>query len=253
MMQRIVDFFAPVGLSDAIVKFVIFQAMIAPFNLVIYHAVLGASWGTFAKTLLSGFLVSAPFIVLALAMLAHLQKLRCQLAELASTDMLTGLLNRRAFLGLIGSGPEDVLATDGTMLMIDIDHFKRINDTYGHEVGDLCLRAVANFLQNLVHEKDYIARIGGEEFGCFTTRDAHFALEVAQKLASGLRIDAGPHGFLELTMSVGSARSAAGSAIKQALSRADKALYAAKGAGRARCISWSDNMEMNAGVAFAIA
>ncbi len=246
-MQKVVDFFAPVSLSDAIIKFVIFQAMIAPFNLVIYHGVLRASWDTFAKTLVSGFLVSAPFIVLALAMLAHLQRLRNELGQLAGTDMLTGLLNRRAFLGLIGSGPENVLVTDGTMLMIDIDHFKRINDTYGHDVGDLCLKAVAAFLQNLVQEQDRIARIGGEEFGYFTARDKCVAMNVAQQLASGLRIDAGPHGFLELTMSVGFASSTAGSAIKQVLSRADKALYAAKAAGRARCISWSESMERTIG------
>ena len=135
--------------------------------------------------------------------------------------------------------------------MIDIDHFKRVNDTYSHDVGDLCLKAVAAFLQDLVQEQDHIARIGGEEFGYFTARETQVAMTVAQKLASGLRIDVGPHGFLELTMSVGSARSTAGSAIKQVLSRADKALYAAKASGRARCISWSDNLERTIGAASA--
>ena len=106
MMQKVVDFFAPVCLPDAIIKFLVFQAMIAPFNLVIYHGVLRAPWDTFAKTLVSGFLVSAPFIVLALAMLAHLQRLRNELAELAGTDMLTGLLNRRAFWAGSAAGPK---------------------------------------------------------------------------------------------------------------------------------------------------
>lgn len=152
-----------------------------------------------------------------------------RLQGLASTDELTGLPNRREVLQRLAErGPLAVL-------MIDVDFFKRINDTHGHVVGDDVLRHLARVLTAHVRDGDLLGRLGGEEFvAVLPATELPQALEVAERLRAAV---AGtpllrrpePVGF---TISVGAAVRADGEATEALLARADGALYQAKGAGR---------------------
>jgi diguanylate cyclase (GGDEF)-like protein len=167
-----------------------------------------------------------------------------QLLELASRDALTRVLNR--------NGLDDALARHFaareivplTLLEVDVDHFKRINDAFGHATGDTMLRAIADALSTRVRGNDFVARIGGEEFviGC-VGGDMGVALSLGERLRAGvatLRV-AGPDGRARLscTVSVGVSRSFAALAGRdQALHEADRALYAAKSEGRNRVVAF---------------
>lgn len=160
------------------------------------------------------------------------------LRALADTDGLTGLLNRRAFLPFA----EDALSyfkryqRQFSILMFDIDHFKRVNDTYGHSAGDEVIRAVGTLISNEIRSTDRVARFGGEEFVVLLREtDEHLAATLADRLRrkiSELRVASGDQ-KINFTASVGCAMSDESSRdVEDVIQRADKALYAAKSAGR---------------------
>jgi two-component system cell cycle response regulator len=164
-----------------------------------------------------------------------------ELRHLATTDPLTGLANRREFLASAERELVRVRRYDrpATVLMFDIDHFKRINDTHGHAAGDEALRHVAAICRDLLRESDIVGRLGGEEFGILLPEtDVPSAREAAERLRQALaraEIPRPDGGILRLTASIGIAACVAGDgSIEQALSRADDALYRAKGNGRNR-------------------
>jgi diguanylate cyclase (GGDEF)-like protein/PAS domain S-box-containing protein len=170
-----------------------------------------------------------------------------RLAHLAATDSLTGLANRAGFFGAVESAVASSSRTDRqpALLMVDMDHFKAINDTYGHETGDAVLRSFAKLCRRLFRSQDIIGRIGGEEFAIVlpeTTADA--ALARAERLRAGaekLRFR-GRATDLRVTASIGIAHVLPGErGIGAALSRADKALYAAKRGGRNRIVVHADD------------
>jgi two-component system cell cycle response regulator len=154
--------------------------------------------------------------------------------ELAVTDPLTGLRNRRYFLRhLDGLLAEETAA----VLMIDIDRFKQINDTAGHAAGDAALRNVAERLRHRLRAADVIARFGGEEFIVALRAAApDYALLVAERLRAGMAAEPISIGaqMLPITISVGLAMAPAGGSAEQAIAAADAALYRAKGGGRNR-------------------
>ncbi|HEY0835508.1 MAG TPA: diguanylate cyclase [Azospirillum sp.] len=164
-----------------------------------------------------------------------------ELRHLATTDPLTGLANRREFLAAAERELVRVRRYDrpAAVLMVDIDHFKRINDTHGHAAGDEALRRVAAICRDLLRESDLIGRLGGEEFGILLPEtDVAAAREAAERLRAALAgadIRRPDGGAMRLTASIGiAACTATDSSIGQALSRADDALYHAKGQGRNR-------------------
>lgn len=164
-----------------------------------------------------------------------------QLEQLAGTDPLTTLQNRRQLQAefnrerarqrrhkqLIG------------VLELDIDHFKRVNDTHGHGVGDEVLRALARRWRSLIREVDVLARIGGEEFVVLVPEtDYDGATELAERLRTGTASQpvTTSAGDLDITVSVGIALAAPGQGgLDNVLGRADQALYQAKRSGRNRC------------------
>jgi diguanylate cyclase len=164
-----------------------------------------------------------------------------ELEFLAEHDTLTGLLNRRAFMRL--AQQELDLAARAQLashcIMVDLDFFKRINDTYGHPAGDAMLLHVANVLRRGVRSTDILARLGGEEFIVLlphTSRDG--ALGVAEKMRVLVRSQALRHldQDLPITASFGVSGAEAGQAIQAdtVYSAADRALYLAKKGGRDR-------------------
>jgi diguanylate cyclase (GGDEF)-like protein len=161
--------------------------------------------------------------------------LRRALADAANTDALTGLLNRRG----IEPELERLLAAGRlSVVMVDLDHFKRYNDRHGHLVGDEALRRVAGVLTAAAGAEDRVARFGGEEFTvALTGADAPAAEAYAGRVMAALR-EEDVADELRLTVSVGVATLGADGATVDALLRqADAALYRAKASGRDRVAS----------------
>lgn len=159
------------------------------------------------------------------------------LAKAATTDYLTGLFNRPALLQLIEQEVARVPRSGKsfTLVLADIDHFKRINDQFGHEVGDSALVYAADRLRDAMRLQDAIARWGGEEFLIFlpeTPREGamNVAEKVRQAFAAGRHEIAG-HAF-EITLSLGVCAYHDGMTITDCIRGADSALYAAKAQGR---------------------
>lgn len=171
-----------------------------------------------------------------------LQRERSKLRSIAWTDALTGVPNRHYLdrILLRGTALRERRADQPlTVLMIDVDHFKRLNDHYGHPAGDACLRAVAKVLQaTLVRPGDVLARYGGEEFiALVRSADAAGGLVVAERLRAaveGLGIEhrGSPFGIVTVSIGVASATPGAEAAPASLIQAADNALYEAKCAGR---------------------
>lgn len=161
------------------------------------------------------------------------------LRALADTDPLTGLLNRRAFRQAAARALAGTRATDKVgVLMVDIDHFKTVNDTFGHATGDKVLEAVGRAVAALVRDGDRAARFGGEEFVilCLDVTPADIGA-LAERLRTGIAAAPIPLAGLEvsITASVGATlASPLDRDIDDVIERADMALYAAKRAGRNR-------------------
>ena len=156
----------------------------------------------------------------------------------ATTDALTGLANRGAIVDRLNKMLETGGIAAGSVLLLDIDHFKRVNDNLGHAAGDEVLRRIAKIISASVREIDVAGRIGGEEFLVVmagATRD--IALTVGERLRlavslSGLRhADGDP-----ITVSIGAASASVGDTPDTLLARSDLALYEAKNAGRNRLV-----------------
>lgn len=179
------------------------------------------------------------------ALRAHQNTLRGmmrQLEGLAATDELTGLYNRRHFLSLASRELQRMQpGQHHGLALIDLDHFKRINDAHGHVAGDRVLQTFAAIVRACLRDGDVVARYGGEEFVLLlpnTDTDQFLAccerLREAFARAEPVGIEVGP-----LSLSIGMTLLSAGDDLDEAFQRADQALYRAKRSGRNRCdASW---------------
>lgn len=163
----------------------------------------------------------------------RLHRANAALETLARCDALTGLANRRAFV----EGARERMAARAPvqLLIADIDHFKRINDSMGHAAGDLALTHAAGVLARAAPEGGLVARIGGEEFALLVPAETDAAALVA-RIAGELAHMPVPAaaGLQRMTCSFGVAVAQPGEGLDALLSRADAALYAAKDGGRDR-------------------
>ncbi|HUU81979.1 MAG TPA: GGDEF domain-containing protein, partial [Phycisphaerae bacterium] len=170
---------------------------------------------------------------------ATLRSERARLSEDASRDALTGLLNRRPFIDTLTREAAFANRTDWplSLVMLDLDHFKLLNDTYGHNAGDVALRRTADRLASLVRQSDSVARFGGEEFAIILpgTRLSQ-AMKIARQLRDALRCDQFIYEdhTIRVTASFGVAElHECGVADAEALiSQSDLAMYEAKRLGR---------------------
>lgn len=160
-----------------------------------------------------------------------------QLHVLAEIDGLTSILNRRTFF----EAGEELIAWSAatgrplTVLMIDVDHFKQVNDTFGHAAGDEVLVVVSNLTRSQLRDSDVVGRYGGDELAVMIPDcGVDKGLEVAERIRSA--VDASPiltaDGAVRATLSIGVAETAGAADLPAALARADAALYEAKKAGR---------------------
>ncbi len=177
-----------------------------------------------------------------------------ELRRLAATDVLTGLANRREF---ISRGTDEVLRAKRynshvCVLMMDIDHFKKVNDTWGHAVGDDVIRQVAAIARDVCRAVDVVGRIGGEEFAVLLPEtDRQGALIVAERLretVAGRTVSLSGGQTLGVSISIGLAEMTREDGdLSHLLGRADAALYEAKQQGRNRvCVAVSSNKPQEA-------
>ena len=181
----------------------------------------------------------SPKIVLART--SNILKLRAatrELERLAATDPLTGAFNRRRFLEVGNAELRRSKRYKKTfsVLMLDIDHFKVVNDTYGHSIGDTALKETVTVIQNAMRAQDILGRLGGEEFAVLVPEShAEDAAALAERIRASIAqivIDT-PDEPLSFTMSIGvSEGDNDDDSVDDALTRADKALYDAKEQGR---------------------
>lgn len=179
-----------------------------------------------------------------IAMRAHQRELveaNRKLRHMATTDSLTGLKNRRYMMERLREQVNLVRRYETACVVgiLDIDHFKYINDTYGHDAGDEVLRMFSNSLRTSLRDTDFVARIGGEEFAVLLPQaDLQTATNVCQRILTNLRETSFPHpGKMgAITASLGLTKLRPADDEAGVLKRADDALYAAKTGGRDRLV-----------------
>lgn len=173
------------------------------------------------------------------------RRVEAELRRMATTDPLTGLWNRRRFLELAEAELSRLrrYGRPVTMLMLDIDHFKSINDSFGHAAGDEALCRLVELCQEELRETDHLGRMGGEEFAiALPETGISEALEVAERLrgrVAGVDLRLSGDTPLYMTVSIGVAACLdSDMSVDRVLDRADRALYEAKEAGRNRVVAF---------------
>lgn len=186
-------------------------------------------------------LLAPPLLFLLLSKLRELSIAHAELLTVASTDALTACLNRRAFTTVVEGYLERVgqeqHGKGGALLVLDIDHFKLVNDSFGHDLGDRALRLVADTIRAAVRQIDLVGRLGGEEFGVFMPGvDPVRTALIADRIRAAVRAAAfAPYGRVHpLSVSVGGATFDRSTTFADLYRAADQRLYAAKNAGRDR-------------------
>jgi diguanylate cyclase (GGDEF)-like protein len=165
---------------------------------------------------------------------AQLEKRSKKLEKIAATDALTGLYNRKKFLDLFVSEYSIMVQRHNalSLLVMDLDHFKQVNDMYGHNIGDEVLKQVSNLLLRELRNVDILCRWGGEEFvALLPAADVADAMAIAEKIR--IRIsEFSLEGLPKVTISIGVSQIKEGDDLHDVIERADKALYLAKMDGR---------------------
>lgn len=182
---------------------------------------------------------------------------RRKIEELARLDGLTGIANRRHFMEISAQLIETCRRDDApvSVIMIDLDLFKRVNDEHGHLAGDMVLRHVSGLLAASLRKSDFLGRYGGEEFAVILPRTPpDKAFQVAEKIRQKVKdnpVKIYDGAFVDMTISAGVsgvADAAAGNPLESLVKEADEALYAAKGAGRNRaCLFDRKEQDFNRG------
>ncbi len=161
----------------------------------------------------------------------ELEESRRTMEKMALTDPLTGLYNRRYIFDFLTG--KDTREEGFSIIMMDIDRFKKINDTYGHPLGDKVLKEVADTIRGAIGEKGVAARFGGEEFLVILpniiSKEAYFYAEQLRKKIENLQITGCPSG---VTISLGVAQYYQGQDVNEVIKTADQLLYLAKESGR---------------------
>lgn len=197
----------------------------------------GLSW---AAAIVLPFLMSAPVFYFFASKLRELAIAHGELAEIASRDSLTTCLNRGAFITLVDAYLAQVNAarpTWGALLMVDADHFKAVNDQFGHASGDEALRLIADQIKAALRVNDLVGRVGGEEFAVFLPHTDHanaqlVAERIRVKVSSTRMVVDGQ--IVPLSVSVGGVDFVKPISFEELFRKADAMLYQAKRLGRNR-------------------
>jgi diguanylate cyclase (GGDEF)-like protein len=198
-----------------------------------------------AQILYAGSLIIFVFLMTALLVLLTAQKFQKELLDQSRRDFLTKALNRRAFEGIVAGEWSRALRHDHptSFLMVDIDHFKKVNDQYGHSAGDNVLVDVSSIAQTVLRQEDIWCRYGGEEFAVMLPETGgKEATAIAERLRCVIeqaRITT-LNGPLKVTVSIGASERTSGRTHwGEVLEVADQALYKAKSSGR-NCVVFTE-------------
>lgn len=200
------------------------------------------SWGSDPwNNVIIPLVLAPPIFYLLLSKMRQLAIAHRELMSVASTDSLTSLLNRRAFTEMVDGYLKKVenaaAPSNGALLVIDVDHFKSVNDRFGHDLGDVALKLVADRISSSVRETDLVGRMGGEEFCVFMPGQPPDRVRTAaERIRSAVQeaefvADGEPR---QLTVSVGGITFTQGAAFSELYRLADQHLYEAKRNGRNR-------------------
>jgi diguanylate cyclase (GGDEF)-like protein len=186
-------------------------------------------------------------ILLSFKDITHRKRMEERLFQLATTDGLTGILNRREFLDRSETEFERAKRFNHELSMItmDIDNFKKINDTYGHDVGDKVLKELANIGKSVIRKVDIFGRLGGEEFGItLPETSANGAYKLAERLRKSIQdhhVQLTNGQKLNFTVSIGIASVQKGvNSLEDLMKLSDIALYKAKRLGKNRVETYED-------------
>jgi len=234
-LERFIEVIAPVGRRDFVTKFLVFLFICGALNHLRHLLSYGfSSPKTFWESFVTASFTAVPMCYLSLLLIGHLNVLQKTLYQQATRDALTGLPNRRWFM----TNTPETIKPGQAVLLIDLDHFKNINDTFGHDVGDLCLQQTADHLNNVLSDIATPARIGGEEFAVFISNTKGKNLEaIATKISDGFAFEVDQTQTRQVTASVGIHVAKQEQKIDKSLVEADHAVYRAKSAGRACFVS----------------
>jgi diguanylate cyclase (GGDEF)-like protein len=226
-----------------VVSTVLLTGIVSLLALAVTHAVLslvggGDRWLATAAAVVCAMTITPPIALPLLRMLGELEAARAQLDVLATRDELTGVHNRRQFLVLADREWSRSRRYDmpAALLMIDVDHFKRVNDVHGHLAGDLLLREIARAAGDTLRQPDLLGRYGGEEFMVFLPHaDPLGAIDAAERIRERVaQLSLEWKGqTVRATVSIGvAAIDVMHDSLAALIQDADHALFAAKDAGR---------------------
>jgi diguanylate cyclase (GGDEF)-like protein len=234
-MEWFMRLLEPRSRRDVITRVLFFIAILAVANF-LFATAFGPmlSANILVYQLVNAIVVGGPFFCFFLLVMLYQVRLQRKLSLLSRKDWLTGLNNRRAFLDVAGKRNREYRS--GILLLLDADHFKQINDTYGHVAGDDCLRSIAYMLKRNLRDEDVIGRIGGEEFAILLANSSpDQARVISERLIKPIPFRAGP-AHLTITLSIGAVVTSPDTPLESLFTHADRALYQAKSEGRARVV-----------------
>lgn len=214
----------------------------AAFTIDGYSFEEGWRWGEEPiNNLIIPLVVAPPFFYFLLSKLRELAVAHRELLVISSTDSLTECFNRRAFTALVDGYLDRMMEKreecQGALLVIDVDHFKDVNDRFGHQTGDQALKLIADSIRGTIRESDAVGRIGGEEFSVFLPETTPTQVEtMAERIR--LAVNRTPFAPLgeryPLSVSIGGANCEKALSFTDLYRRADRRLYVAKRNGRNR-------------------
>ncbi len=211
----------------------------------------GRLWGDILSSPLQWFFLAHPFVfAIIFGILGtirydkerKIKEMVEQLQELSIHDPLTGLKNRRYFTHIFHEECARSLRRQEalTLLFLDLDHFKRVNDDHGHHFGDIALQETSRFLKEQCRPYDTVVRWGGEEFIILLrATDEPAAIHFSERIRLGIQTELNPDLPFSMTISIGLAQYKDNDTLEDLTNRADKALYHAKQTGRNKVIPWS--------------
>ncbi len=238
-MENLMRWLAPKGVIGFLLRLIVLIGLVAALNIafgLLYdeHGLHEPFYYIFHATFVGG-----PLIAFFLTVTMFQIRLQRKLWRLSRKDGLTNLNNRRTFLDQTDKRRKQ--GRHGVLLMLDADRFKNINDSYGHQAGDDCLKVIAYMLRRNLRDGDVVGRIGGEEFAIYLQNTTvQQARSIGHRLTLPIPFDSKDGAHLSITLSIGAVASYPKATLDEMFVAADQALYHAKENGRAQMVVWDD-------------
>jgi diguanylate cyclase len=239
-MEKIMRVLEPRSKAGVAVRAVIFIVLVTFANAGFSHIYPNNKHNGPIYYVAHAIVVGGPFIVFFFIVMMFQVRLQRRLSHVSRKDGLTGLNNRNTFLDL--AARRHNAAKYGVLLLLDADHFKKINDRHGHQTGDNCLKLIAYTIERNLRDNDVVGRIGGEEFAVYLSNTTLAqARVIAERFTKPIPFQsASDDTHLTVTLSVGAVVTRPDLTLGQMLGQADQGLYHAKAAGRARLVVWDE-------------